>query len=250
MSQSFANKTALVTGASRGIGRATAERLSADGAHVLIHYGRSQDEAESLRDSIRSAGGSADTVQADLAQPEGVAQLAAKTGEWLGERSLDILINNAGIAEYVDFEGTDAVIIDRLFAVNVRAPFLLTSSLFDRLADNGSIVFASSIVSKTSFSGIPAYAITKGAIDTLVLHLASHLGPRGIRVNAVAPGAIATDMSSWLESEDGAAQAHAMQALQRIGQPEDVARVAAFLAGPDSGWVTGQVIDVSGGSKL
>lgn len=250
MSKSLHNQTALVTGASRGIGAAIARRLAADGAHVLVHYGQSADAADALVKEITDAGGSAVSVQGDLLDPAGPAELARETERLLGEARLDILVNNAGVAEFVDFADTDAAVIDRQLAVNVRAPFLLATGLADRFADDARVVFTSSIVAKTHFSGIPAYALTKGAVNTLVRDLAAEWGPRGIRVNAVAPGAILTDMSAWLESEEGGENARNMQALKRIGQPDDIAGVAAFLAGPDSRWVTGQVIDASGGAKL
>ena len=246
MSTSLSGKTALVTGASRGIGAAIARRLSADGAKVIIHYGGSKDAAEALSAELDGS----HTVQADLLASDGAATLASGVADLLGETKLDILVNNAGVAKFVGFEDTDADVIDRQYAVNVRAPFLLSVALADRLADDASVVFTSSIVAKTHFDGVPAYSITKGAIDTLVRHLAAHWGPRGIRVNAVAPGAILTDMSAWLEDPEGAAGAKGMQALKRVGQPEDIASVVAFLAGRDAGWVTGQVIDTSGGAKL
>ena len=250
MSQSLEGKIALVTGASRGLGRASAQRFARDGATVLAHYGSSKGDADSLVAEIEAAGGRVELLQADLSTADGVAQLVAATKDALGDRSLDILFNNAGVAEFVDFADTDAETLDRQYAVNVRAPFLLSQGLADRIADGGSILFTSSIVAKTYFDGVPAYSITKGAVDTLVRHLAALFGPRGIRVNAVAPGAIDTDMSAWLRSEEGAANAKSIQALQRVGRPDDIAGVAAFLASNDAGWVTGQVLDASGGSKL
>lgn len=246
----LANTVALVTGASRGIGRAIARRLATDGAHVLVHYNRSAEQAATLVDEIAAGGGSAEAVGADLENIEAVDRLIADVQERLGDRKLDILVNNAAIAEYLDFAETDPKTLDRLLAVNIRAPYQLTAGLVDRLASDARVLFVSSIVAATYFPGVTAYAITKGAIDTLTRFLAAELGERGIRVNAIAPGAIDTDMSAWLKSDDGAAQAHSMQALKRTGQPEDIANVAAFLAGPDSGWVTGQIINASGGSKL
>ena len=246
MAQRFANKTALVTGASRGIGAAIARRLHADGAKVIIHYGGSRDAAETLAAELPGSS----TVQADLSAPDGPDALARAVTDDLGDAKLDILVNNAGVAEFVAFEDTDATVIDRQYAVNVRAPFLLSKALGDRLADDASVVFTSSIVAKTHFDGVPAYSITKGAVDTLVRHLAAHWGSRGIRVNAVAPGAILTDMSAWLEDPEGEANAKAMQALERVGQPDDIAKVAAFLASDEAGWITGQVVDTSGGTKL
>lgn len=251
MSKPLANKTALVTGASRGIGRAIAKRLASDGAHVFVHYNRSAAEADRLVGEIEEAGGSAEAVAANLEDISSVGRLAADVKARLGDRSLDVLVNNAGVAEYQSFGETDAKTLERLLAVNVRAPYQLTAGLLDKLSNDARVLFTSSIVARTVVPGVTAYAITKGAVDTLTRYLAAELGERGIRVNAIAPGAIDTDMAAaFLGSDEGKAQIASMQALKRIGQTDDIARVAGFLAGPDSGWVTGQVIDASGGSRL
>ncbi len=251
MSKPLTDKTALVTGASRGIGRAIAKRLAADGAHVFVHFNQSSNSAEALVGEIEQAGGSAETIAANLEDVPSVDRLVADVKNRLGKRKLDILVNNAAIAELVPFADTDAETLDRQLAVNVRAPFQLTSGLVDSLSEGGRVLFTSSVVAKSYFPGAPAYAITKGAIDTLTRHLAGELGERGIRVNAIAPGAIDTDMAAdFLGTEQSREWVKSTQALKRIGQPEDIAGVAGFLAGPDSAWVTGQVIDTSGGSKL
>jgi NAD(P)-dependent dehydrogenase (short-subunit alcohol dehydrogenase family) len=251
MSLPLANKTALVTGASRGIGRAIARRLASDGAHVFVHYNRSVAEAEELVAEIESTGGSAEAVAANLEDVQSVNRLIAEVKSRLGDRKLDILVNNAGILDFQNLGDTDVTALDRLLAVNVRAPYQVTSGLVSTLADDARVLFTSSIVAKTVIGGATAYALTKGAIDTLTRYLAAELGERGIRVNAIAPGAIDTDMAAgFIGTDEGKAQVSAMQALKRIGQTEDIARVAGFLAGPDSGWVTGQVIDASGGSRL
>ena len=250
MSKPLANQNALVTGASRGIGRAIARRLADDGAHVFIHYNRSSSEADQLVAEIEQAGGSAEAIGANLEKVESVDQLIADTKSKLAGRKLDILVNNAGILENHSLGEPDVSALDRLLAVNVRAPYQLTSGLVSSLADDARILFTSSVVAKTVLGGA-AYALTKGAIDTLTRYLAVELGERGIRVNAIAPGAIETDMAAgFIGTDEGKSQVSAMQALKRIGQADDIARVAGFLAGPDSGWVTGQVIDASGGSRL
>ena len=250
MSKPLANQNALVTGASRGIGRAIARRLADDGAHVFIHYNRSSSEADQLVAEIEQAGGSAEAIGANLEKVESVDQLIADTKSKLAGRKLDILVNNAGILENHSLGEPDVSALDRLLAVNVRAPYQLTSGLVSSLADDARILFTSSVVAKTVLGGA-AYALTKGAIDTLTRYLAVELGERGIRVNAIAPGAIETDMAAgFIGTDEGKSQVSAMQALKRIGQAEDIARVAGFLAGQDSGWVTGQVIDASGGARL
>jgi 3-oxoacyl-[acyl-carrier protein] reductase len=251
MSKSLANKTALVTGASRGIGRAIARRLAADGAHVFVHYNRSSKEADQLVAQIEQAGGSAEAIAANLEDVESTNRLVADVKSKLGDRKLDVLVNNAGILDYWTLGDSDPAILDRLLAVNVRAPYQLTNALVDTLAREGRVVFLSSVVADNHFPGATAYAITKGAIDTLTRYLAGELGERGIRVNAIAPGAIDTDMAAgFIGTYEGKEQVKSMQALKRIGQVDDIAGVAGFLAGPDSGWVTGQVIEASGGSRL
>jgi 3-oxoacyl-[acyl-carrier protein] reductase len=254
MTQTLTGKTALVTGASRGIGAATAKRLAKDGAFVVLHYGKSSAAAEAVLADIRSAGGDGALVQADLANADAVITLAAQTKDILtkakGTTTLDILINNAGIAHFVGFAETDVATLNETLAVNVTAPFLLTQQLVDVIPDGGRVVMVTTAVTKTYFAGIPAYATSKGAVDTLILYLAAELGAKGIRVAGVAPGAINTDMSAWLGSDEGKATAHAIQALQRVGQPEDIANAIAFLAGPDGAWVTGTIVNASGGTKL
>ncbi len=251
MSKPLANKTALVTGASRGIGHAIARRLASDGAYVFVHYNRSVAEAEKLVTEIEANGGSAEAIAANLEDVGSVNRLVEDIKARLGNRKLDILVNNAGILEYQTLGDSDVSALDRLLAVNVRAPYQITSGLVSSLADDARVLFTSSIVAKTVIGGATAYALTKGAIDTLTRYLAAELGERGIRVNAIAPGAIDTDMAAgFIGTDEGRAQVSAMQALKRIGETEDIARVAGFLAGPDSGWVTGQVIDASGGSRL
>jgi len=250
-------KVALVTGASRGIGRATAQALAKAGARVIVHYGRAAAEAEALVAEIRGAGGSADAAQADLSTPEGAASLAAEVSAIAG-RQLDIFISNAGISKAASIENHSVEDFDGLFATNVRAPFFLLQKLLPVLGDGSSVVFITSLAARFSpgDSGVagapslPVYASTKGALETLVKHLAAQLGVRGIRVNAVAPGVIETDMSNFTKSETGRDVTLRMQALKRIGKPEDVADVVAFLASDAARWITGASIPVDGGSKL
>jgi NAD(P)-dependent dehydrogenase (short-subunit alcohol dehydrogenase family) len=253
---SLTNKTALVTGASRGIGRATAAALAEAGAHVLVHYGRSAQEAESLVASIRSKGGRADSIQADLATSDGPGLLATKVRSLVSER-LDVLVLNAGISKAATIKDHTVEDFDILFATNVRGPFFLVQQLVSLLGEGSNIVVVSSAVARTVVGkpgldnpSILAYASTKGALETLVKNWAAILGPRGIRVNAVAPGVIDTGMSNFTKTEAGREITLGMQALKRLGKPEDVADVVAFVASDAARWITGASIPVDGGSKL
>ena len=250
------DKTALVTGASRGIGRATAFALAEAGAHILVHYGRSTQDAESLVASIRSKGGLADVISADLGTPEGATLLAKEVRSIVGER-LDVLVSNAGISKSATFKDHTVADFDNLFATNVRSPFFLVQQLLPVLGEGSNIIVISSlgahaVVGRPSLANptILAYASTKGALETLVKNWAAILGPRGIRVNAVAPGVIDTDMSNFAKTEAGREATLGMQALKRIGKPEDVADVVSFLASEAARWITGASIPVDGGSKL
>ena len=243
------SRTALVTGASRGIGRATARALATAGARVIVHYGNAAREAESLVAEIRASGGKADAVGADLGAPDGAHKLAVQVRKIAGEQ-LDILVANAGIATAASIEDQTVEEFDRMFAVNVRAPFFLVQQLLPLLGEGASVVLLSSLAARASVSLLPAYAATKGAIDTLVKHFAALLGPRGIRVNAVAPGVIDTEMSKFATTDEGRQFTLSMQALQRIGHADDVADVVAFLASDAARWVTGDTVQVGGGSKL
>ena len=245
----LSGKTALVTGASRGMGRASALALARMGAQVLVHYSSGVKEAEAVVAEIRKAGGRADAVVADLSAPDGAHKLAKQVRAVVGDR-LDILVANAGISKSATIEETTVEDFDRLFAVNVRAPFFLVQQLLPILSERSSIVFLSSLAAHAVVGTIPAYAATKGAIDTLVKHFASMLGARGIRVNAVAPGVVATDMSNFTKTDAGRDFALGMQALKRLAQPDDIGGVVAFLASEDARWITGDTIHVDGGSKL
>jgi 3-oxoacyl-[acyl-carrier protein] reductase len=249
-------KTALVTGASRGIGRATASVLANFGAHVLVHYGRSEQDAASLVAGILSNSGRANAIRADLGTPEAATLLAKEVRTIVGER-LDVLVLNAGISKAARLADYTVEDFDNLFATNVRSPFFLVQQLLPILGDGSNIIVISSVgahavVGKPGLDNpsLLAYASTKGALETLVKNWAAILGPRGIRVNAVAPGVIDTDMSNFTNTEAGRDAALGMQALKRIGKPEDVADVVAFLASDAARWITGASIPVDAGSKL
>ncbi|HEX4411704.1 MAG TPA: SDR family oxidoreductase [Xanthobacteraceae bacterium] len=245
----LSGKTALVTGASRGIGRATALALAKAGAQVLVHFGRGAKEADEVVAAIRKNGGRADAVSADLGAPDGPHKLAAQVRSIVGDR-LDILVANAGVAKSATIEETTIEDFDKLFAVNVRAPFFLVQQLLPILQEGSSIVLVSSLAAHAVVGTIPAYSATKGAIDTLVKHFASAFGPRGIRVNAIAPGVVGTEMSSFTKTDAGRDYALGLQAFKRIAEPEDLADVVAFLASNDARWITGDTVHVDGGSKL
>jgi 3-oxoacyl-[acyl-carrier protein] reductase len=250
------NKTALVTGASRGIGRATALALAEAGAHVLVHYGRSVQDAESVVAAIQRKGGRADAISADLGTPDGSILLAKQVRSIVGDR-LDVLVCNAGISKSAPIADYTVEDFDNLFATNVRGPFFLVQQMLPILVEGSNIVVISSVVAREVVGkpglenpSILAYASTKGAIETLIKYWAAILGPRGIRVNAVAPGVIDTDMSNFTKTEAGRETALGMQALKRLGKPEDVADVVAFVASDGARWITGASVPVDGGSKL
>src|ERR1700721_319243 len=250
------DRTALVTGASRGIGSATAAALAKAGSHLLVHYGRSAREAESLVSEIQAKGGSANAISADLGTPNCAALLAKRVLSIVGDR-LDVVVLNAGISKAARIADYTTEDFDNLFATNVRAPFFLVQQLLPVLGDGSNIVIVSSlgarmVVGKPGLENpsILAYASTKGALETLVKNWAAILGPSGIRVNAVAPGGIDTDMSNFIKTDAGREAVLGMQALKRLGKPEDVADVVAFLASDGARWITGASIPVDGGSKF
>jgi 3-oxoacyl-[acyl-carrier protein] reductase len=219
------NKTALVTGASRGIGRATAAALARAGARVLVHYGRSEQEAKSLVAEIQTKGGQADAISADLGTPDGASLLAEQVRSIAGDR-LDVLVLNAGISKAARIADYTVEEFDNLFATNVRGPFFLVQQLLPILGEGSSIVVISSlgarmVVGKPGLENpsLLAYTSTKGALETLVKNWAATLGPSGIRVNAVAPGAIDTDMSNFLKTDAGREAVLGMQALKRPANP-------------------------------
>jgi 3-oxoacyl-[acyl-carrier protein] reductase len=242
-------KIALVTGASRGIGRAAALAIAQEGAKVLVHYSKSPGEADAVVELIRSNGGSADKVAGDLGEKDGPHRLAQQVKELVGTR-LDILVANAGVANSAPILETKIEDFDRLYAVNVRAPYFLVQQLLPLMGSGSCIVLTSSLAAHSAVRNLSAYAATKGAIDTLVKQFAAELGPQGIRVNAVAPGVVATDMSSFAKTEAGRTIVLGMQALQRIAQADDIGGAFAFLASPDARWINGHTLYVDGGSKL
>lgn len=244
-----------MTGAGRGIGAAIAVRLAQDGALVGVHYGRSEDAALEVVAEIRENGGRAFPVGAELGVPGDAEAVFEAFDAGLREEGedgvLDILVNNAGVSGSGPVGESVPEVFDRMIAVNAKAPLFLVQRALPRMRDGGRIVNISSLASRHAFPESVAYAMSKGALDTMTLCLAKELGGRGITVNTVGPGFIETDMNARRRATPEARAALAARSVfDRIGQPADVADVVAFLASDDSRWITGQYLDVSGGTDL
>ncbi|MFI6149195.1 SDR family NAD(P)-dependent oxidoreductase [Streptomyces sp. NPDC051109] len=250
------DKTALVTGGSRGIGRAVALRLAAEGALVAVHYGGNEEAAGETVARIEEAGGRAFTVRSRFGEDgavdrlfEGLAAGLARAGCAGG--GLDILVNNAGISSGHAISQVTAAEFARLLEINVATPFFVIQRAMALLNDGGRIVNMGSTASRFAVSTQIGYTISKAALESMAPSLANELGRRGITVNTVAPGAVRTDMTAGHTSvPEVVAGLESITALGRLGEPEDVADVVGFLAGPQGRWVTGQTVDVSGGTFL
>jgi len=246
-------KTALVTGASRGIGRSIALALAQQGAQVFIHYHQAAEAARSLQAEIESLGGKASVLAADLSLPQGADQLAdALIGQLqvAGIDGLDILVNNAGVglkARIADVRPAD---FDHVLQVNLKTPFFLIQRLLPVLKDGGRIINISSMGTRAAYPEMSVYAPAKAGLEALTLLLASELGARGITVNVVLPGATATDLNTRAKDPAQAAVIAQSVALGRVGQPDDIAGIVAFLASDAARWVTAQRIDASGGQRI
>jgi 3-oxoacyl-[acyl-carrier protein] reductase len=247
---SLNGKTALVTGGSRGIGRAAAERLAADGARVAVHYGTNETAAKETVEAIAAAGGAAFAVRADFGADGAIDALYDGLVAGLGGAGLDILVNNAAVVDYADnIHDITPEQFDRLIAINVKAPLFLTQRVLRLIPDGGRIVNVSSGVTWFAQPEI-TYGMTKGAINVFTRSLARTLGPRQITVNTVSPGITETDMNGWLQDPTSAGRVAAMVALGRHGQAPDIADVIAFFASDDARWVTGEVLETNGGLWL
>ncbi|MEO3876441.1 SDR family oxidoreductase [Nonomuraea sp. B12E4] len=244
-------RIALVTGASRGIGRAIALRLAADGAEIAVHYGGSEPGANETVAMIEKAGGRAFAVRAELGTAGDVDTLFAGLEQGLAGRGLDILVNNAAALPAGPIETDTPEQFDRLFAVNVKAPYFIIQRALPLLRDGGRIITLTSVAARMALPGQTSFAMGKGALETMTLTLASALGTREITVNAVAPGATKTDVNVPVFEAPGIEELITGQtSLNRLGRAEDVADAVAFLASDDGRWITGQVLDASGGLHL
>ena len=249
------DKIALITGASRGIGRAIAMRFAEEGALVAVHYGSNRDAAEATLRDLEARGGCGFLVGVDLGSRASVDLLMAQLDQELEKRTdgnrFDILVNNAAVAPFGTLESTREPLFDELFSLNVKVPFFLTQQALPRLRDGGRVINVSSAISQRGAPHRMVYSMTKGAIDVFTRAAARELAPRGITVNTLAPGYVETDINAEFLS-DPKSRDHAVRSsvFKRLGQPEDIAEVALFLASSDSHWVTGHYMDATGGSLL
>lgn len=238
-------KVAIVTGAFRGIGAAIARHLAEDGFAVVVNYGGSASAAAKLVEEIESAGGQAIAVQADVADPKAVTRLFDAAETAFG--GVDVLVNNAGIMKLARFAEADDSTFDQMVAINLRGVFNGLREAAQRLRDGGRIVNFSSSVVGLYQPAYGVYAATKATVEAMTHILAKELGPRGITVNAIAPGPVATEL--FLADKDEAAieSIKRMNPLGRLGEVEDIARVVSLLVDPDGGWIDGQVVRANGG---
>ena len=238
-------KTAIVTGASRGIGRAIALRLAADGFGVVVNFAGNAAKAEEVVNEITSAGGRALAIQADVANPEDVEQLFEKTFKAFGQ--IDVVVNNAGIMSLSPIAKGDVETFDKVIATNLRGTFLVLAQAAQHVAEGGRIIAFSSSVLAKSFPTYGPYIASKAGVEGLVHVLANELRGHKITVNAVAPGPVATELFLGDKTEEQIAQLSKLAPLERLGEPSDIVSVVSFLAGPDGAWVNSQVLRANGG---
>ncbi len=251
----LAGKTALVTGASRGIGRGIAQKLAQDGAVVAVHFREDESAAGETLRAIRDSGGRAFAIRADLGAPGGVESLYAQFDAGAARHStgsgLDVLVNNAGVSGSARIDEVTPELFDRIFAVNTKSLVFMAQRALKRMPDGGRIINVSSAAARIAYPESCVYSMSKGAVDTFTLALAKEVGARAITVNSVRPGFVETDMNAGKRrTREAAAELASWSVFDRLGQPSDVADIVAFLASESSRWITGQCIDASGGSRL
>ena len=238
-------KVAIVTGASRGIGAAVARRLASDGFAVVVNYASSSREADALVAELQAAGGQAIAVKADVSRADDVRRMFETSEQQLGK--VDVLVNNAGVLKTVPLADTSDALFDQTVNINLRGTFNTLREAAARLNDGGRIVNFSSTTLALNMPGYGVYNATKAAVEAFTHVFAKELRGRNITVNAVAPGPVATSLFLDVKTEEQIRTFAKMPPLQRLGQPEDIASVVSFLAGPDAGWVNGQVLRANGG---
>jgi 3-oxoacyl-[acyl-carrier protein] reductase len=246
----LAGKVAVVTGASKGIGASIAEHLAAEGASVVVNYASSKAGADKVVNAITAKGGKAIAVQGDVSSEADIKRLFAETKTAYGK--LDILVNNAGVYEFLPLENISAEHFHKLYNLNVLGLLLTTQEAVKYIgAEGGSIINIGSIVGQMPVGTASVYSSTKAAVDAITISLSKELGPRKIRVNSVNPGMVDTEglHSVGFAESDFRKMVEAQTPLGRIGQPEDIGRVAAFVASDDAGWVNGQTILLAGGQR-
>ncbi|HEU4682895.1 MAG TPA: SDR family oxidoreductase [Nitrospira sp.] len=238
-------KTAIITGASRGIGRSIAKRLAADGFSVVVNYVGNATQADEAVNEITTAGGKALAIAGDISNPRDVGELFVKAGQAVGP--IHIVVNNAGIMPLSPIAKGDMDTFDKVIAINLRGAFLVLGQAAQHVVEGGRIIALSSSVLAKSFPTYGAYIASKAGVEGLVRVLANELRGRNVTVNAVAPGPTATGVFLKDKNQEQIEGFKKMNPLERLGQPEDIANVVSFLAGPDGGWVNGQVLRANGG---
>ncbi len=245
----LSGKVAVVTGASKGIGAAIAKALAAEGASVVVNYASSKAGADKVVNEIQKAGGQAVAIHADLSKAADAKQLAADTKKQFGK--VDILVNNAGVYDFRPLEAIDSEHMQRIFDLNVFGLLHTTREIVQLMPDGGSVINISSVVAKTPPAGSAVYSATKGAVDVISRVLAQELGARKIRVNSLSPGFTITEGVQASGVEEAFTESSIPRTpLGRVGRPEDIAKVALFLASEDSGWITGETVLAGGGVRV